>query len=205
MKSTLSLAAVLLVTMAVTSTAFANSSSEFANPSQINLSNIFYLGNTGGTIVYNPVNQTLSMTSTITEIRSGGMDYTGNFGTITFTSGAMISGNIFTSATFSNGTYSITTNGTDGLPNGVLYSGTLYNVYWHEIGHTNQYVFNAKGAGDIHDTGTVISGTTQFNVVQGATVIPEPGTWALLGTGVLFLLGVAGQAGFKRRPGRFEP
>lgn len=200
MKSSLYLpvAVILLVTMAVATPAFANSSSDLTNSSQINVSNIYFLGNSGGAIVFNPSNQTLSMTSTLTEIRFGRTDVVGDFGTITFTTGALVSGSIFGTATFANGTYTITTNGTDGLPNGILFSGTLSDIHWREIGHTNQYFFSARGVGNIHDTSTLVSGTVQFNVGQGATVIPEPGTWALLGTGVLFVMGMVGLRALNR-------
>ena len=100
----------------------------------INLNNIYNVTNTGGTITFNPTTETLSMTSTITSISSGNMVYTGDFGTVTFTTGALTSGSIYGYATFNGGTYTYTTNGTDGLPNGVLFSGTFGLIHWHKIG-----------------------------------------------------------------------
>jgi len=203
MKSTARLSAVafVLVTMAFSTRAFATSTaSTLSNPLLINLNNIYNLGNSGGAIFFNPTTQTLSMTSTITSILSGGQSYTGNFGTITFTTGALISGSIYGYAQFGAGTYAITTNGTDGLPDGVLFSGTFSRADWHEIGHSNEYYFSAVGfGGNIHETTVLVAGTTQFNVLQGNTVIPEPSTWALLGTGILFVIGSASHARFRAR------
>lgn len=193
MKSTGCLPAVaaLLVTMAVSTSAFANTTaSALADPSLINLNNIYNVGNSGGAIIFNPTTQTLSMTSTITSIEAGDKLYTGNFGTVTFTTGPLISGSIYGFAEFGGGTFTITTNGTDGLPNGVLFTGTFTRGLWHEIGRSNEYYFSALGAPGFHQTSVLVAGTTQFNVLQGNFVLPEPGTWALLGTGVLFVIGV---------------
>jgi hypothetical protein len=162
----------------------------------INLNNIYNVTNTGGTITFNPTTETLSMTSTITSISSGNMVYTGDFGTVTFTTGALTSGSIYGYATFNGGTYTYTTNGTDGLPNGVLFSGTFGLIHWHKIGNTDEFWFSAYG---IHETSVLVSGTTQFNVVQGAVVIPEPGTLVLAGTGLCFVAGAVWLAGLQRR------
>src|SRR5580704_5127827 len=170
----------------------------------INLNNIYNVTNTGGTITFNPTTQTLSMTSTITSISSGNMVYTGDFGTVTFTTGALTSGSIFGLALFNGGTYTITTNGTDGLPNGVLFSGSFGPVRWHKIGNTNEYWFTGIGLqeiGNMHETSVLVSGTTQFNVIQGASVIPEPGTLVLAGTGLCFVAGAVYRAGFRLRQG----
>lgn len=204
MKSTARLSAVafLLVTMAFSTPAFATSTaSTLSNPLLINLNNIYNLGNSGGAIIFNPTTQTLSMTSTITSIQSGGQGYTGDFGTITFTTGALVSGSVYGFAEFGSGTYTITTNGTDGLPDGVLFSGTFTRALWHEIGHSDEYYFSTRGF-NIHETTVLVAGTTQFNVLQGNTVIPEPSTWALLGTGIVFVMCGALHARFQRRTAR---
>jgi hypothetical protein len=204
MKSTGRLFAVafLLVTMAFSTPAFATSTaSTLSNPLLINLNNIYNLGNSGGAIIFNPTTQTLSMTSTITSIQSGGQGYTGDFGTITFTTGALVSGSVYGFAEFGSGTYTITTNGTDGLPDGVLFSGTFTRALWHEIGHSDEYYFSTRGF-NIHETTVLVAGTTQFNVLQGNTVIPEPSTWALLGTGIVFVMCGALHARFQRRTAR---
>jgi hypothetical protein len=166
----------------------------------INQENIFNLTNTGGTITFNPTTQTLTLTSTITQISSGAKIFTGDFGTITFTTGALMSGSILGYATFAGGgSFSITTNGTDGLPNGTFYSSTLLDtVKWHEIGTTDTYFLSAfTGIGNTHEYSTFAGGNT-FNVNQGATVIPEPSTLALFATGVFGLMGAA-----RKKLGRF--
>jgi hypothetical protein len=173
------------------------------SPTTINLFNIYYLINTGGTLTFNPTTQTLTLTSTITEIYAGSHFYLGDFGTLTFTTGALTSGSLSGYATFGGGTFTITTNGTDGLPNGTLLSGVFGGsqgpINWHEIGRTNNYYlkgfFYGTGSvlsegGQIHQYVTSIGGN-QFTVTQGATVIPEPATYALLVTGLAVLFGAA--------------
>ncbi len=177
-------AAILILSAA----SFANSVSHFSQSSSIrpiNWLNLISMDNSGGTISYNPVSQTLTMSSTLTGVNFTGMDYSGDLGTVTFTTGVLLSGSIYTAAVFNSGTFTITSNGTDGMPNGVIYSGTFSSVEWREIGHTDQYFFSGYfGNGNMHETSVLISGTTQFNVISGATVVPEPGSWAMLGTGL---------------------
>jgi hypothetical protein len=208
--------AAVLVVFVLSTQALANSAASvfskrsaagFASNTQINLFNIYDMGNSGGTITFNAATQTLTLTSNITSIFSSNGAFTGDFGTITFTTGPLISGSIYTYATFNSGTFTINTNGTDGLPNGVLLSGTFELVHWQEIGHTNEYSFSAYFTGSssyIQNNGGImtqesvlVSGTTQtqFNVIQGHTVVPEPGTWALLGTGLCFVVGVGCRTG----------
>jgi len=163
----------------------------FAGTSSINLFNIYYVGNSGGTITFDPTNQTLTLTSTITTIKSGAQIYTGDFGTVTFTTGPLTSGTILTSATFNGGTWAITTNGTDGLPDGVLLAGQFTrSANWRELGKSNNFLFSGNAGGaNMHETSTWVSGTNTFNVSQGATVIPEPTTALLFGTGLLVIIG----------------
>jgi hypothetical protein len=161
-------------------------------------------GNTGGTLTFNPTTETLTMTSTITTLIAGttlnnpGV-YTGDFGTITVTTGPLISGSILSHAIFSGGTITITTNGTDGLPDGILFFGTLSTpIKWYELGKSGEFHLGGKGYGQlrekfgsfrgfpIDDFGqlVVLSGTNQFKILKGATVIPEPGTLVLVATGL---------------------
>jgi hypothetical protein len=175
----------------------ANGQGLIATPSPgttvINQANISSLINTGGTITFNPTTQTLTLTSTITEIFTGNQTYLGDFGTITFTTGALQSGSLFGYAMFGGGTFTITTDGADGLPNGTLLTTISGGVYWREVGNTNNYYLyapvNGSGwGGNVHELSTWSSGNT-FTVNQGATVIPEPNTLALLVTGMIGLAG----------------
>lgn len=57
---------------------------------------------------------------------NGGGIITGDLGTVAFTTGALSSGDLQMGATFaSGGTFTISGNGTSGLPNGVIFSGTF--------------------------------------------------------------------------------
>ena len=175
----------------------ANGAGLIATPSPgtttINPANISSLINTGGTITFNPTTQTLTLTSTITEIFTGNQTYLGDFGTITFTTGTLQSGSVFGYATFGGGTFTITTDGADGLPNGTFLTTMSGGVYWREIGNTNTYYLYAPligsgWGGNVHEFSTWTSGNT-FTVNQGATVIPEPSTLAFLVTGVIGMAG----------------
>lgn len=154
--------------------------------------------NTGGTITFDPTTQTLTMTAPITGMVSARGHFTGDFGTITMTTGPLISGNVFTgSALFDGGTFTVTTNGEDFTPDGLLYSGSFSTVRWREVKKTNSYVFVGLGSATspfgfpgftfgarMFQNSTLVDGTNQFSVDSGRTSVPEPGTLGLLGTGL---------------------
>src|SRR5215472_10537655 len=101
----------LLLTLALPAVAFANSA-DFTN--------------SGGTLSGN--NSGLSLTgSTLIAINGPPLGLiTGNFGSITFSTGALTSGSLQTGGAFAGGgSFTIAGNGTDGIPNGVIFSGTF--------------------------------------------------------------------------------
>jgi len=170
----------------------------------------WFFGNTGGTMTFNPTTETLTLTSTITTIFGYGSFFvpiveTGaDLGTITLTTGPLISGSILHQAVFDGGAMTLTvdvgfsSNGGNLIPFTLI--GTLnapLNWYVDKLGRAHlSGVPGQVGFGTINGFGVnildfrqlaVSSGTNQYNVIQDGTTIPEPGTVVLVVTGLGFL------------------
>ena len=173
--------------------------------------------NLGGNLMGSASGLTLSGTnsSTLAIVSSLGIaSASGNLGTVSFGTGALETGSLSGGGTFSStgSWFTITGKGSNGLPNGVIFTGAFSGdihlvfggtladgthtyVLWGglkgmsgnglpEAGLTSQIVFNT-GKGFFDGGANITSGDTSLSAV-----VPEPGSLGLLGTGLIGLAGV---------------
>ncbi len=170
--------------------------------------------NSGGTLSGSSAGLSLSgsVLIAVNGLNGGGLLTGPDLGSVSFTTGALISGSLQMGGTFaSGGSFTITGNGTNGIPDGTLFTGSFSGpVSWTLVtlaNGTHNYTLTGTISG-WNGSGTPTQGVTVeltintgkgfFNGrtrissgdTSGSTEVPEPGSLTLLGSGLLFLAGL---------------
>jgi hypothetical protein len=183
--------------LALPNLSYANSSTDFSN--------------SGGTLAGTNAGLSLSGSALIAVNGYGGGGLvTGDLGTVSFTTGALTGGTLQMGGTFAaGGSFTIDGNGTGGLPDGVLFSGSFSGpVTWTLAtlaNGTHNYtltgvVTGTMGGSSVNGVSVQLTINTGKGYFNGSTTIsggdttveasvPEPSTLAMFGIGAFALAG----------------